>query len=163
MGERNLAADAQFKLDLTKDYPTDQGHYPSAIKDAARKRKILMHGSYRPMGPYQDKDDNGKIVTNFNSSYYHQFVNNIQALRGWLCYSMELMKPYYEVCWLFADRLKQTVDQMICVNGVSGSTHNMLEKMKRHEKTAHHTESSHITLFIVSGNPVNLYMKKVKP
>ena len=29
LDERNLAADAQFKLDLIKEYPTDRGYYPS--------------------------------------------------------------------------------------------------------------------------------------
>ena len=38
-GERNLAPDAQFKLGLTKDYPTDGGHCPSTIQDAAPKRR----------------------------------------------------------------------------------------------------------------------------
>ena len=54
---------------------------------------------------------------------------------------MELMKPYCDVCWLFAYRSKQIFDQIAWVNGVSSSTHNMLEKIKRHEKTANHIES----------------------
>ena len=60
-----------------------------------------MHGSCRPMGLYPYKDGNRKMVTNFNSSYYQQFVDNIQIPKGWLCYSLELMKPYCEVCRLF--------------------------------------------------------------
>ena len=39
LGERNLAADAQFKLGLTEDYPIDRGHCPSTIQDAAPKRR----------------------------------------------------------------------------------------------------------------------------
>eukprot|EP00795_Rhopilema_esculentum_P016197 gene16197-7568_t len=128
--EKNLAADTQFKFDITKNYPTDLGHYPSTIQDAALKREILMYGSCRPMGHYQYKDEYGKMITNFKSSYYHQFVNNIQEPRSWLCYSMEWMKPFCEVYWIFADRSKQIFDDMAWVNGVSGSTHSMLEKIK---------------------------------
>lgn len=53
-----------------------------------------------------------------------------------------MRKPYCEVCWLFADRLKQNHDQRVWINGVSGSTHIMLEKIRRHEKSSIHIEAS---------------------
>lgn len=127
---------------MATDYPTYQGHYPSTIQDAALKQEFLVHGFCRPTGPYRYKDDNGKMVINFNQNYHHQFVNNIQVPRGWLCYSKELMKPYCEVCWLFADRSKQLFDQMEWVNGVSGST-------------ADHIGSSAIFLKWKSGKTLN--------
>ena len=57
---------------------------------------------------------------------------------------MELMKPCCEECRLVVHRSKQICDKMAWVNGASGSTHNMLEKIKRHDKTANHVESSAI-------------------
>ena len=95
------------------------------------------------------------MITDFKSSYYHQFVNNIQIPRGWLCYSMELVKPYCEVCWLFADRSQQIFDQMAWGNRVSGSTHNMIGKIQRHGKTANHIESSAVYLKRKSGKTLD--------
>eukprot|EP00795_Rhopilema_esculentum_P000287 gene287-9939_t len=40
--ENNLAADTQFKFDITKNYLTDLGHCPSTIQDAALKKEITM-------------------------------------------------------------------------------------------------------------------------
>ena len=156
MYEKNFVVDTQLKLNLTKDYPTNRGHYPNTIQDTAHIQEILMAGSCRPMGPYQYKDGNRKMVTNFNSSYYHQFVDNIQIQRGWLCNCLELMKSYCEVCRLFfADSSKLIFDLMAWVNVVSGTTHKILEKTKRHEKTASHFESSAIYLKWMSSKTLD--------
>ena len=45
--------------------------------------------------------------------------------------------------------------QMARVNGVSGSIHNMLEKVKRHEKTTNHIESSAVYLKWKSGKTLD--------
>ena len=132
----------KFDFDISRKYPTTRGHFTETINDAALKREILMHGPCRPSGPYEYKDSSGNFVTNFCSRYYHEFVEYIEVPREWLCYSNEMRKPYCEVCWLFADRLKQNHDQRVWINGVSGSTHNMLEKIRRHEKSSIHIEAS---------------------
>ena len=49
---------------------------------------------------------------------------------------MELQKPYCRVRWLFADRLLPNYENHRgCINGVSSSLHNMLNKIKRHESS----------------------------
>ena len=140
-----------FDFDISRKYPTDRGHFPETIKDAALKREILKHGPCRPSGPYEYTDSSGNIVINFSARYYHQFVENIEVPRGWLCYSIEMKKPYCEVCWLFADRSKQNHDQRVWINGVSGSTHNVLEKIRRHEKSSIHIEASAVYVRWKSG------------
>ena len=40
----------EFDFDISRKYPTDRGHFPETINDAALKREILMHGPCRPSG-----------------------------------------------------------------------------------------------------------------
>ena len=78
--------------------------------------------------------------------------------RLWLCYSMALQKPYCEVCWLFADRSSPNYENHRgWINGVSGSLHNMLDKIKRHEAS-----NMHIQAHIRDGNLARLWIKLMR-
>ena len=58
--------------------------------------------------------------------------------RLWLCYSMELQRPYCNVCWLFADRSSPNYENhRRWINGVSCSLHNMLDKIKSEASNMH--------------------------
>lgn len=121
-----MAPDAQFKLDIIPLI---------GIATQVQFKMLLLNGGIVMRG---------NMLINFKSSCYHQFVTSIQALRAWLSYSRELMKPYCEVNLFFADRSKQIFDQMACVSGGSGST----QCMRKLQITLSHR------LFILNGSPV---------
>ncbi|CAB4036454.1 Hypothetical predicted protein [Paramuricea clavata] len=69
---------------------------------------------------------------------------------------MELQKPYCEVCWLFADRASPNYENHRgWINGVSGSLHNMLEKIKRHEACNMHIQATAVYMRWKSGKTVD--------
>ena len=123
-------------FDLSRENPTDRGHFKEDIKNAALKKNIIQDGPCRPCGPFGSVDINGSATTNFSASYYNERHQNMSLPRHWLCYSMVLRMPYCEVWWLFADRSTPNYDmQKGWINGVQGSLHYMLDKIKRHEKS----------------------------
>lgn len=130
-------------FDLSRENPTDRGHFKGDITSAALKKNIIQHGPCRPCGPFESVDTNGNATTNFSASYYNKRHQNMSLPRHWLCYSMVLRMPYCEVCWLFADRSTPNYDMRKgWINGVQGSLHNMLDKIKRHEKSSMHLHAS---------------------
>eukprot|EP00795_Rhopilema_esculentum_P016775 gene16775-8236_t len=130
-------------FDLSRENPTDRGHFKEDTKNAALKKNVIQHGPYRPCGPFESVDINGSATTNFSASYYNKRHQNMSLPRHWLCFSMVLRMPYCEVCWLFADCSTPIYDmQKGWINGVQGSLHNMLDKIKRHEKSNMHLHTS---------------------
>ena len=103
----NFNDDQLGLFDLSNEFPTDKGHFPSSIEDGDLKRLIFNHGPYRPDGPFTVEDAEGNITKNFCLSYYQLHTKNKTCPRSWLCYSQILRKPYCENCWLFADRNNQ--------------------------------------------------------
>ena len=131
------------QFDLSKSYPTDRGHFCEDLHDADLKKMILQYGSCRPGGSFEYIKEDGSVSSNFSARYYNKHVKGISIPRLWLCYSMELKKPYCEVCWLFADRsLHNYESQRGWVNGVDGTGRNLLGKIKRHENTHMHVQAA---------------------
>ena len=97
-------------FDLSRENPTDRGHFDEDIKNAALKKNIIQHGPCRPCGSFEPVDGNGNATTNFNASYYNKRHQNMCVPRHWLGYSMVLRMRYCEVCWLFADRSTPNYD-----------------------------------------------------
>eukprot|EP00795_Rhopilema_esculentum_P010800 gene10800-19605_t len=82
-------------FDLSRENPTDRGHFKEDIKNAALKKNIIQHGPCRPCGPFESVDINGSTTTNFSASYYNERHQNMSLPRHWLCYSMVLRMPSY--------------------------------------------------------------------
>ena len=134
-------------FNLTNDFPTDRGHFPSTIEEGNLKRLIINHGPCRPDGPFTVEDEHGNITTNFSTSYYQLYTKNKTCPRSWLCYSPILEKPYCENCWLFADRRNERFKmQSAWVDGVQSSKKRLPVKIKKHENSSLHIEASCIYL-----------------
>ena len=137
------AKSLEIQFDPYKTCPTDRGHFCETINDSGVKRVILEHGPCRPSDGFEQVNADGSMTTNFSERYYNKYISNISVPRLWLCYSKELRKPYCEVCWLFADRsLHNYESQRGWINGVPGTGHNLLEKIKRHENSSIHIEAA---------------------
>jgi len=94
----------------------------------------------------------------FSARYYNKHVKDISIPRLWLCSSMELKKPYCEVCWLFIGRsLHNYESQRGWINGVDGTGRSLLGKIKRHETC---TFKPH--LYTLRGKPEKTLMKRMK-
>ena len=117
-------------FDMTRKFPTNHRHFRENITDCDLKTLIMQHESCRPLGPFKYEDDEGNAIVNFSGRYYSKYIDNMSVPRLWLCYSMALQKPYCEVCWLFADCSSPNYENHRgWINGVSGSLHNMLDKI----------------------------------
>ena len=69
---------------------------------------------------------------------------------------MVMQKPYCEVFWLFADRSSPNYgNHRGWINGVSGSLHNMLDKIKRHETSNMHIQATAVDMRWKSGKTVD--------
>ena len=137
------AKSLEIQFDPSETCPTDRGHFCETINDSGVKRLILEHGPCRPTDGFEQVNADGSMTTNFSERYYNKYISNISVPRLWLCYSKELRKPYCEVCWLFADRsLHNYESQRGWINGVPGTGHNLLEKIKRHENSSMHIEAA---------------------
>ena len=141
------------QFDLSKSYPTDRGHFcedlhDADLHDADLEKMILQYGPCRPGGSFEYIKEDGSVSSNFSARYYNKHVEGIsipRLWRLWLCYSMELKKPYFEVCWLFADRfLHNYGSQRGWINGVDGTGRNFLGKIKRHENTHMHVQAASV-------------------
>ena len=133
------------QFDLSKSYPTDRGHFCEDLHDADLSTMILQYGPCRPGGSFEYIKEDGSVSSNFSARYYNKHVKGISIPRLWLCYSMELKKPYCEVCWLFADRSLHNYDsQRGWVNGVDGTGRNLLGKIKRHDNTHMHVQAASV-------------------
>ena len=134
-------------FNLSNEFPTDKGHFPSSIEEGYLKRLILNHGPCKPDGPFTVEDVEGNMTTNFSLSYYQLHTKNKTCPRSWLCYSQILRKPYCENCWLFTDRNNQPFAvQSAWVNGVDSSKKRLLAKIKKHENSLLHIEASAVYL-----------------
>ena len=53
-------------VNLEKDFPTDRGHFPGDISDAALKRTIIEHGPCRPKDPkhFSSRDEKKTFLWN---------------------------------------------------------------------------------------------------
>ena len=56
-------------FDLSRENPTDWGHFKEDIKNTALKENIIQHGPCRPCGPFELVDIKGSATTNFSASY----------------------------------------------------------------------------------------------
>ena len=92
------------QFDLSKSYPTDRRHFCEDLHDTDLEKMILQYGPCQPDGSFEYIKENGSVSSKFIARYYNKHIEGISIPRLWLCYSMELKKPYCEVCWLFADR-----------------------------------------------------------
>ena len=150
------AKSLEIQFDPSKTCPTDRGHFCETINDSGVKRLILEHGPCRPTDGFEQVNADGSMTTNFSERYYNKYISNISVPRLWLCYSKELRKPYCEVCWLFADRsLHNYESQRGWINGVPGTGHNLLEKIKRHENSSMHIEAAALYSRWKSGKPLD--------
>lgn len=153
-----MSADKKKDLvfDTTRKFPTDRGHFTENITDRDLKTLIMQHESCRPLGPFEYVDDEGNAIVNFSARYYSKYIDNMSVQRLWLCYSIVMQKPYCEVCWLFADRSSPNYgNHRGWVNGVSGSLHNMLAKIKRHETSNMHIQATAVYMRWKSGKTVD--------
>ena len=66
----NFNDDQLGLFDLSNEFPTDRGHFPSSMEDGDLKRLILNHGPCRPDGQFTVENAEGNITKNFCSSYY---------------------------------------------------------------------------------------------
>ena len=149
-----MSADKKKDLvfDTTRKFPTDRGHFTENITDRDLKTLIMQHESCRPLGPFEYVDDEGNAIVNFSARYYSKYIDNMSVHRLWLCYSMVMQKPYCKVCWLFADRSSPNYgNHRGWINGVSGSLHNMLDKIKRHETSNMHIQATAVYMRWKSG------------
>jgi len=138
-------ADAVALFDLTNEYPTDRGYYPSEINDRNLKQMILDYGPCRPKGPFEVKDQQGHITVNFSASYYTKYEHHTSCPRLWLCYSNIFEKPYCETCWLFADRNNRLYHlQKAWIDGVDSTKKRLPGKITNHENSALHIEASNL-------------------
>ena len=152
----NFNDDQLGLFDLSNEFPTDRGHFPSSIEDGDLKRLILNHGPCRPDGPFTVEDAEGNITKNFCSSYYQLHTKNKTCPRSWLCYSQILRKPYCENCWLFADRNNQPFSvQSASVNGVGSSKKRLPAKIKKHENSLLHIEAFAVYLRWKQGKTIS--------
>ena len=143
-------------FETTRKFPTDRGHFTENITDRDLKTLIMQHESCRPLGPFEYVDDEGNAIVNFSARYYSKYIDNMSVQRLWLCYSMVMQKPYCEVCWLFADRSSPNYgNHRGWINGVSGSLHNMLDKIKRHETSNMHIQATAVYMRWKSGKTVD--------
>ena len=150
----DCASEARLEFDLGRNFPTDRGHFVEDIENASLKRNIIQHGPCRPdhAGSFEIIDERGDASSNFSARYYNKYIEGIKVPRLWLCYSLELKKPYCEVCWLFADRTAHNYKvQRGRVNGIQGSGYNILDKIKRHEKSHMQIEASAVYMKWKSG------------
>ncbi|CAB4035450.1 Hypothetical predicted protein, partial [Paramuricea clavata] len=121
--EAKLDKNKDLVFDTTRKFPTDRGHFKENITDCDLKIMVMHHESCRPTGPFEYEDEEGNSIVNFSARYYNKYIDNMSIQRLWLCYSMELQKPYCEVCWLFADRASPNYENHRgWINGVSDST-----------------------------------------
>ena len=144
------ASEARPEFDLDRNFPTDRGHFVEDIENTSFKRNIIQHGPCRPdhAGSFEIVDERGNASSNFSARYYNKYIEEIKVPRLWLCYSLELKKPFCEVCWLLADRTAHNHNiQRGWVNGVQGSGHNI----KHHEKSNMHIEASAVYMKWKSG------------
>ena len=75
---------------LSRENPTDRGHFDEDIKNVALKKNTIQHGPCRPCGPFESVDGNGSATANFIASYYNKRHQNMCVQRHWLCSSMVL-------------------------------------------------------------------------
>ena len=107
----------------------------------------------RPTGSFEYEDEKGNTEVNFSAKYYNKNINNISIPRLWLCYSVELQKPYCEVCWLFADRSSPNYENHR--QWTNGVLHNMLSKIKRHEASNVHIQATAVYMRWKCGKTVD--------
>ena len=148
------------QFDLSKSYPTDRGHFCEDLHDADLKKMILQYGPCRPGGSFEYIKEDGYVSSNFSARYYNKHVKGISIPKLWLCYSMELKKPYCEVCWLFADRsLHNYESQRGWVNGLDGTGRNLLGKIERHVNTHMHVQAASVYAAWKAGKTLIKRMK----
>lgn len=97
-------------LDLTKDFPTDRGHFDEKnIIHADLKRSIVLYGPCRPTKiEFPTSPDGSGYPRKFSTEFYFKTVRSgVRIPRLWLCYSVILDCVYCETCWLFASRLEK--------------------------------------------------------
>lgn len=128
-------------LDLTKDYPTDRGHFDEKnIIHADLKRSIVLYSPCRPTKTeFPTSPDGSGYLRKFSSEFYFKTVRSgVRIPRLWLCYSLVLDCVYCETCWLFASRLEKFKNNWIM--GIN-DWHHIGEKISVHEISKQHIQA----------------------
>jgi len=129
-------------LDLTKDFPTDRGHFDEKnIIHADLKRIIVLYGPCRPTKiEFPTSPDGSGYPRKFSSEFYFKTVRSgVRIPRLWLCYSVVLDCVYCETCWLFASRLEKFKNNWIV--GIN-DWHHIGEKISVHEISKQHIQAT---------------------
>ena len=138
------------QFDFSKSYPTDRGYFCKVLHNADHNKLFYSMGN-RPGGSFEYIKEDGSVSSNFSARYYYKHVKGISIPRLWLCYSMELKKPFCEACWLLADcSLHNYKSQRGWINSV-GTGLNLLGKIKRHENTHMHVQAASVYAAMKAG------------
>ena len=95
--------DTAFTDLISREHPTDRGHFSVDFDDNKTKQFIVDYGTCRPSGPFPK--DETQENRSFSDSYYYTVSKAGMSIQvAWLAYSLVLDCAYCEPCWLFADR-----------------------------------------------------------
>ena len=83
-------------------FPSDRGILPQTINSSNFIETILQHGPCKPVGPFEKGKDWRPVCSEAFYSFYSS--GNLKVDSNWLCFSLNLDRPYCEPCWLLADR-----------------------------------------------------------
>lgn len=128
-------------MDLTKEFPTDRGHFYESMLISSNLKRSILYGPCRPTTfefPFTPDVSgyNRKFTPHF---YFKTIKSGIRIPRLWLCYSIILDRVYCETCWLFSNRLEKSFKN----NWILGINdwHHIGDKINVHETSRQHIQA----------------------
>lgn len=143
---------------MSKNYPTDRGHFKDII-NSDLKYSIMLYGPCRPTINFPFSPDGSGVLRKFSTRYYFMTTKSgLQIPRLWLCYSIVLDSVYCETCWLFADR-KQKGFKNNWITGIN-DWHHINDKINDHEKSSTHIYATSVRVRWSKNDTINKHIEE---